>query len=787
MRIRNILLCGAAVCVAFGTAAVAQAQTGGTTAERHDVVETVTVTARKRAESEQKTPVAVTAIDEAALSKLFVHDLADLNHQAPNFTIEGVGAIHRNAAVIYSRGVGYSGVDMGQDPAVGVSVNGVFSTRNIGMMSNMEDVDHVEILRGPQGTLFGKNTVGGVVNITTKKPGDEYAIEVMGRGGNLGRADYFAAVDLPVSDELAFRLTFQSQYSHGAFRNVYAGPVQPLFAPFPARPKPNWLGGDNIKTARGTMVWNPSSNFEADLVLTYMHDRSPSVGGQNGSTPKRLAPVPGSGVVPCAAPPAIPDPAGHGCIGPDAINFFGHPGFDYRTPGLAYPLGPNDAYTVYRNFPSGDFQETFHSSLNMRYHANGFDVVSVTGFIHDGNMSYSDYDDTELNFFQSTFALHSRQYSEELRLESTDEGPLKWQVGGIFTGRTWDGTQQFYSIFAALNTNIDFARQTDTSTALFGQVDYSVTDDFTLTGGVRFTDESKNIFRVPSHPAAVPTPALVPAGPGQVTQKTWYNTSYYVGANYQIDDDKMAYASFSTGFVAGGFNTRVDFPALAFTPYAPEKVQALEIGFKSDWLDHRLRLNLAAFSNYYSQLQVGAFLPGGSLQQAIVNNAYERANGVEFEGTVIPVDGLTMSASVGYLDAHYTSFMANVLGTGVHDFSSLAVARAPKWTSRVDVSYMFDLGADIGTLTPDTSYAYETAHFTDLTNNPVGFQKAYGLWNASLTYDSPDNKWSVSLWGKNLGDVAHRMSAVPSSGFFTQLYFDQPRTYGVDLTIKTGL
>jgi hypothetical protein len=121
---------------------------------------------------------------------------------------------------------------------------------------------------------------------------------------------------------------------------------------------------------------------------------------------------------------------------------------------------------------------------------------------------------------------------------------------------------------------------------------------------------------------------------------------------------------------------------------------------------------------------------------------------------------LTLATSVGYLDAHYTSFMSNVLGTGVHDFSSLAVARAPKWTARVDASYVIDLGDDMGTLTPDTSYAYETEHFTDLTNNPVGFQKAYGLWNASLTYDNPDNRWSVSLWGKNLGDVAHRMSAV---------------------------
>jgi iron complex outermembrane receptor protein len=711
----------------------------------------------------------VTALNSDLLDKLFVHDLGDLNHQAPNFTIEGVGAIHRNAAVIYSRGVGYGGVDMGQDPAVGVSVNGVFSSRNIGMMSNMNDVDHVEILRGPQGTLFGKNTVGGVINITTKKPGDEYALETMVRGGNLGRIDGFVAVDLPLADDFQVRLSLQSQYSHGAFRNANKNQATlvPLFAPYTNnKPLPTWSGGDNIKTGRATFVFTPSTSFDADLVMTYMKDRSPSVGGQNGSTPARVIPAPVPFVVPANALSA----------------FFGHPGFDYRTAGLAYPLGPNDAYTVYRNFPSGDFQDTFNGSLNMRYHFDGFDLVSVTGFIHDNNLSYSDYDNTELNFFQSTFALHSRQTTEELRLQSSGNDRFKWQFGGLYSGRHWDGVQQFYSLFASLNSNIDFAKQTDTALAAFGQVDYSITDDLTLTGGLRYTSESKNLVRTPSH-----KPAVVVANLGPF-EKTWSNASYYVGANYQIDEDKMAYASFSTGFVAGGFNTRLDDPILVAIPYQPEKVQAIEIGAKTDWLDHRLRANVSLFSNQYSNLQIGAFVPGGTLQQTIVNNAFERANGVEFEGTAIPIDGLTLSASVGYLDAHYTSFVADVFGIGgAQDFSFLKVARAPKWTGHLDASYIIDMGESVGTFTPDVSFAYESAHFTDLQNNPVGFQKAYGMWNASLTYNSPDDHWSVSAWGKNLNDVKRRLSGFDSSGFFTQLYFDQPRTYGIDLTVKTGL
>ena len=762
MRLRNRLLCGAAFCLTIsangsGHFQAASAQTAA--APQPEMIETVVVTARKRAESAQKAPVAVTAIDSAQIARLFIQNLSDLDHKAPNFTIEGVGAIHRNAAVMYSRGIGYQGVDMGQDPAVGMSINGVFPTRNIGMMNNTQDIDHVEILRGPQGTLFGKNTVGGVVNITTKKPGDEWDVEANARFGNLGRADFFVATNLPVNDTLAFRVSYLSQYSTGAFTNLYTGPVEKLFAPYPQNlPLAKHLGGDNIKTIRGTTVWKPIENFEADLVLTYVKDRSDSVGGQNGS-------------IPCTQPTVL----GY-C---DALaTYFGHPGYDYRTPGLPYPFGPNKPYDVYRNFPSGDFQDTQNLTLNMRYHASDFDVVSVTGFIHDSNLSLSDYDDTELDFFQSTFALHSNQFSQELRVESNDDNsPLKWVGGIMYTGRNWDGIQQFYSFIPSLNTNIDYARQSDNAWAGFGQADYFVTKDLELTAGLRYTTEAKDVYRIPSHPQADGFPGAF------FHNKAWSNLSYKLGADYRIDDDKMAYISYSTGFVAGGFNTRVDSDYLTGLAYAPEKVAAWEIGLKSDWYDHRLRVNLALFDNHYSDLQIGAFIQGGGLQQAILNDAFEAARGVELEATAIPIDHLTLSTSIGYLDAYYTRFFTDLLGTGTKaDYSWLPIDRAPRWTLHLEAFYELDLNGN-GILTPDISWEYQSRSYTaDV--NPVGIQKPYGMFDASLAYEEPEGRWKLALWGKNLNNVLRRLSAVPSSGYFTQLYFDNPRTFGVDLTIK---
>ncbi len=257
MRFKSWILCSAAIGLyaVAGTAAYAQdpsiptqdqtaAQTatdaaGGATADAGGVtadaggagdqssggIETVTVTARQYAESIQTAPLSVTAFNSDQIQQLFVHNLGDLNHQSPNFTIVGIGAIHRNAAQIFSRGIGYGGVDMGQDPAVGLSLNGVYAPSNIGMMDTVNDVQDVQILRGPQGTLFGKNTIGGVVNITTKLPGDTFGVEAMGRVGNFNRADFFVATDIPLTDTLSVRLSVQRQDFDRTVPQCRCGPL----------------------------------------------------------------------------------------------------------------------------------------------------------------------------------------------------------------------------------------------------------------------------------------------------------------------------------------------------------------------------------------------------------------------------------------------------------------------------------------------------------------------------------------------------------------------------------
>jgi iron complex outermembrane receptor protein len=777
MHFKRWILCGAAVSALSFAPAHAQTNSAQDAANSQSVggIETVVVTARKRSESIQDTPIAVTALDSDLIEKRFVHDLTDLNHEAPNMQIEGVGAIHRNGAVIFSRGIGYGNVDQGQDPAVGISVDGVFYTRNIGALSDMMDVDQVEILRGPQGTLFGKNTVGGVVNITTKKAAlDDHDLELNAQLGNLGRWDYGGVVNIPIDDTLAVRVAYESQYQDGPFRNV--SDVSYTFTdPTGPKPRGDRYGGFDVKTIRGSVHWEPISELTFDLTATYIKDRSPSVGGQNGS----FGGVPGK-------------------LPPDYLWILGVPGYNEFG-------GPTDPYTITRDVGNGDFQDSKILTLNGRYHTDWFDVVSVTGYMHDSNFSYNDYDNTTLAVIESGYGLHHKQFSQELRLESNaTDSPLNWVSGIYYFNNQWDAEQHLnIEALAAAPYNLqeDYAHQYAWTIAPFAQVDYHITDDLEISGGVRYTHEDKNIFRI------VQYTKIFGAPPGIFNDHDWSDFTYHAGLNYKITPDIMSYFKFDTGFVGGGWNSRANDPE-SLGPFAPEKAHSYEIGLKSDWLDHRLRIDGAAFWANYADLQVGVFhtLPGhDGEEQVVANDAFERARGVELEVTAVPIDKLTLSASIGYLDAVYTSFLSDILGLQPTDpnvglacngsinpvqYAShssgcyLRPAYAPNWTMRYEASYAFDLDGK-GVLTPDVYVTYESSHYTDLNNEPVGYQPGFALLNGSLNYDDPDGHFRISLWAKNIADKRYIISDVPTASLFTQLYFADPRTFGVQLKIKT--
>jgi iron complex outermembrane receptor protein len=270
----------------------------------------------------------------------------------------------------------------------------------------------------------------------------------------------------------------------------------------------------------------------------------------------------------------------------------------------------------------------------------------------------------------------------------------------------------------------------------------------------------------------------------------------------------MAYVSYSTGNKSGGFSTTATTQS-QLDPYKPEKAKAWEAGIRSEWFDRRLRLNVTAFNNKYSDLQVGAFRPvqGGTGQQSfIANAAFERAKGVEVQASAVPLPGLQFNASVGYLHARYTSFVSalsynfpghvcNGLTAGPgsppieQDHSDpnsqcyLVPPRSPKWTAKLEAQYAWDLG-DLGVLTPHVAWSYEGSHFTNLTNAPQGFQGAYSVWDADLTYEHPGQDWRVSVFAKNITNKTHLLNANPIAGLFNANYYADPKTYGVELAVR---
>ncbi len=776
---RTGLFAAASLAALFSTeTAWAQAQQAQAARDAPAEVETVVVTAQRREESLQEVPLSVTAIGAEQMERAHPQNLSDFTRAAPNFTIEAVGSVSRSSAVIYSRGIGFSSIDV-VEPPVGVSIDGLFYAVNTGALHNTFDVKRIEILQGPQGTLFGRNTTGGVVQIVTNDPASEFEGNGFVRVGSHGRFNTSLAVSLPITETLATRIAVSTQFSDGPYINRYVDPAssQPLRGN--AR-----TGGDNTKAVRGKLLWTPNDAARVMLTGWYTRQRQDAPVGQNASGPG------------------------------DRLFIRGLPNVNAPTvgrPGLYYPGGPQTPFVVNRDNNGLDNLTTFGTVLNGEIETPyGFDVVSITGYYDYTSVQLTDFDATDLNFFTTRGRAHRWQASQELRLQSNDpDARLSWQAG-LFFFKTQFNTRQVNVVGPAFVTQTNAtepvtnqflaAEVHNESMSAFAQADFAVTPKLVLTAGGRFIHEKKEVW---VHPAL---PNLTKPYVNTLTNdETWDDFIFRLAARYEVSDDLMVYGSYSTGTKAGGFSTTATTQS-QLDPYRPEKAKAWEAGMRSDWLDNRLRVNATLFWNKYDDLQVGAFRPvaGGSGQQSFTANAaFERARGVELQVTALPVRNLQLSASVGYLDARYTSFKAalsyafpgrtcNGAVGGVpieqdhadpNDPCFLVPARAPAWTVRLDGSYRFDLG-EVGMVTPHLVWAHESGHYTNLTNAPQGYQPTYSLWDADVTYEHPDGRWRLSLYGKNITNKTRLYNANPIAGLFTVNYYQPPRTWGVELGVS---
>jgi len=734
-------------------------------------LEEVVVTARYRKETAQESPTSVTAFNQVMLEKITAQDLRDVGPATPNVHIQPV-VTFPNSAAIHIRGMGQQNIESTNEMRTGVSINGVYISRPIATLIDFFDMETVELLRGPQGTTFGKNSLAGAIAMTTIRPDGtlDYKAEVT--AGNHGRQDFRGAVQFPIiEDKLSARVSVLMQNYDGHYKNRVDGKD---------------LNGEDIDTIRGTLVWTPTENFEATLIGTWLEERSDAPGGDDRSDPDQLL----------------------------SFAFAGAPFF--------WTGEPDDgAFTVGRD--ALDFHNTDQNSLTgiINWDIGDFTLTSVTGWVETDDFIASDFDQTEIPFFPTFRDQVHDQFSQELRLHTGFQSSSGFLsnldlVLGLFY---FEQEHELVQSFPTLGPSADYGHQDGDSRAAFGQAIYAITDDLNVTFGIRYTKEKKDFERNSGtffpdidaqDPNSIPTISEMADTPMNVTgDLDRSNTSIKLGFDYHVNDEIMLFANYAEGFKAGEFGARAssDF---TLGPTDDEESESYEIGIKSDWMDGRLRVNATAFYTKFKNLEFGVFFPSEDNptgQETSAQNIGEATNqGIELEITAVPIDGLTLQASVGLLDAEYDEFCADLdgpspetnpvsdcggkvqqVGDGIYlvdiDHTDKELSRAPEEQYYIAAEYEWP--TQYGGWFIRGSGSYESKYYSDgVLNHPEAKTGGFWLWDTSAGWTSPNDQWRIQAWCKNCGDKTYTSGLTPTAQFFNQHFYGLPRTYGLTLAFQ---
>lgn len=711
-------------------------------AESSDVLEEVVVTARKVEESLQDVSIAVTALTGDQVDELMIRDVRELEGLVPNVVIDAVSVAPAGAS-LYIRGVGTQEVERSFDPAVGVVIDGVPLSFVNGSMRNTFDFESIEILRGPQGTLFGRNTTGGVLNIRRTLPTGEFGLKYEIRSGTDDLLDTKAVFNFPLGEMLAGKVSFASQRDGSPRENDLLR---------------KGVGNADNQEWSASLLFTPSENLDALFTYVRYDDENDGIPLQN--------------IASFNGPSNSVNPA------PDLPCLLGFCGSDVT-----------DIESFSQDFYTRDVDFQWDSyALNVNYDVNVGTISAIFGFQETEESVPTDFDATPLNFFHTLRDQESEQTTAEIRFASSPELSDQFDfVAGLFWVEDEYQLSQITSIAAfggqagALfqNPNADHERE---AWAVFGELHIDLSDRFMLTLGGRYTEEEKDysgmIFfggdpiagHLPGSPVddlfVFGQPIWVPID-SAMGDATWEEFTPKIGLDFRLNDNVLTYISYSEGFRSGGFNGRNQNLA-NIGPFDPEFVENWEIGMKGDFFNNTLRLNLAAFTNKYDDKQEEIIEPdgfGGS--NTVVRNASTAdLMGWEAEMVWVASDRLRIDANVGYLDAEYDDFLADLTGTGtITDNSGLGIRRTPEWTYGVSGNYTVPIGA--GYFNFYASYRYTDEYWVEVRNDPRGLLDDRGVIDvvASYEWDLSENRTvKISLWGRDVTDEVEFQSAVTIPG-----------------------
>lgn len=770
------------VCMQLAGSALAQAGAGEPAPVDADTggVEEIVVTAQKRSENLQTTPLAITALSATALRNAGVTDLVGVAQNTPSLTISAYPSA-ASTLVTYIRGQGVGDpMIVTRDGSVGVYVDGMYLSRPQSMAFDLADVERVEVLRGPQGTLYGRNTTGGAVNIISKKPTGQFGVDGT---VDYGRFDYhreFVNVNLPAIGDLAAKVTVLNTQTDGWVENSGAGTGVPEANDFNLRDQ---------KGARLALLWTPTG----DVTIDYSGDI-----GQSKTTPAYYVSDALVGVI---------------------------PGYS------------NDPSRTYRPIylPESDSKTDGHALTASWEVSPDLTLRSLTSYRHLDYFSYQDYAETFFVPFLSPDQIVSRTYTQELQAVGALFDKKIEYVAGLYYFREKAGHHNAYDINpspaylgGANNTLILKDRQVDAvseSRAVYGQLTWHppvLEERLSLTVGARYTEDERRATRDASLVVftADPGSEISPLtnrrflGPGtyfdtgttsQSNKESWHRFNPSVTLDFEATPDLNVYAKYATGYKAGGFTEATPNFDLTF---APETVDNYEVGLKSDLFDQRVRFNLAAFRAEFSDFQLDFQIdPNDPSVIQIINAGSAKVEGFEAELTARPIRTLTLGASYSYLkqSLEIAAPAGTIFDPAINPSSPTAVGGDISDYFRIPFTpkQNFSLNADWTLFQFDSSdiklyaaYTYRGELYSSagsgpaVPNNQYYQRPSYETVDARLTYRcdlAGDNEVSVSVWGKNIFDDRHPDDFVIGNGSILDGYGSQarpyatPATYGVQL------
>ena len=771
-------------------------------------VERVVVTAQYREQDLQETPLAISAFSGDLLESRGAADTNDIDLFVPNAVIQPLGAGWGSAQAAFIRGIGLGDNILSYEPGVPIYVDDVYLGRNQGAILDLLDLERVEVLRGPQGTLFGKNAIGGAVRLISRKPtgeGGSASLTI----GERNRLNVRASFDTELAPNLFARFSGSSKTQDGYFDildyECVNGPgslggggdgSSPIFPGLsidlgtrvssPGNCVVDNLGDENVQSGRGMVLWNASPDVEVLLSADVTRQR------QKGPADNYIQIDPVTGFLAGAWNDAA------------SVGVFGVPWDDrFLTDSPYTNYNRYEDPITGRRFPNVNDLDEFGASVNVTWDlGDTMQLASITAFRGFENEFGRTSSGSPIPHDLTYDINKHQQWTQEFRLTGTSLADrFDWTTGVFYYSADSSnyGTGILYPGVLYAQEGID--TQEATNWAAFVHGVYHVTDQLSVTAGIRYTDDEKNaeISRYNFDGTdRLPVPGLTTLTspvPVDVAETNW---SPLLSVDYQVNDDLMVFATYSTGFRGGGFSPRPS-NALQVTPFNSEELDNYEVGFKSELLDNRLRLNGNAFFSVYSDQQLfrTELDPSGALWFHQINTGEAEIWGLEAEFLAEPADNLFVEGSAGYLHYEVTDTGDSGLCVEFANGDPCYAPRTPEFTAAIGVSYEFDLGA-AGVLTPRIDARYQSKmYFTtysadptlgvDIAPNPIeGVEDGYTLMNGRISWRPEGNDdWQLSVYGLNLTDEEyyHGRLALTTAGLGReQGNIGAPREFGVTIS-----